>query len=26
MLNDAQQNYTRTKKEVLVVVFSFDKF
>ena len=24
--NDAQQNYTRTEKELLAVVFSFDKF
>jgi len=26
MLNDAQQDYTTTEKELLVVVFSFDKF
>jgi len=25
-LNDAQQNYTTTEKELLAVVFSFDKF
>ncbi|XP_076935917.1 uncharacterized protein LOC143602814 [Bidens hawaiensis] len=25
-LNDAQENYTTTKKELLVVVFAFDKF
>ena len=26
ILNDAQLNYTTTKKELLVVVFTFDKF
>ena len=26
ILNDAQQNYTITEKELLVVVFAFDKF
>jgi len=25
-LNDAQQNYTTMKKELLAVIFSFDKF
>ena len=25
-LNDAQQNYTTTEKELLAVVFTFDKF